>query len=113
MTGRDMSERPAGVLRVVPTTAVPSDRELLVTLTARDLKSLVREAVREAFTLSERATSEPEILTLKQAAALLNVNHHQIPKLIRQDLPAYRLGNQWRFRRSELLAWLTRRRVSA
>jgi excisionase family DNA binding protein len=70
--------------------------------------------LREAFTLSERETLEPEILTLKQAAALLKVNTHQIPKLIRREgLPAYRLGKQWRFRRSELLAWLTRQRESA
>lgn len=76
----------------------------LVVLAPADLEALVERAVRRA--VPEAPASEPEVMTREQAAELLQVNPHAIPRLVREGLPAHRLGTQWRFRRSELLAWL-------
>ena len=82
---------------------------LAVTLTVEQLADLVRKAVREELSTVKRASEASEILTRTQAAELLSVNAHQIPKLIKQGLPAHRFGptkKQWRFRRSEVLEWI-------
>lgn len=83
--------------------------DLVVTLKlgelAQELAPIVRNAVHEA--VAEVTSPSDEVLTRKQAAALLGVNPHHIPKLIERGLPAHRLGNRWKFRRGELLAWLS------
>jgi excisionase family DNA binding protein len=94
-------------LRIVPRGSRGDD--LVVTLKvgelAQELAPVVRDAVREAV---EGVTSPSnEVLTRKQAAALLGVNPHHIPRLIERGLPAHRLGNRWKFCRAELLAWLS------
>ncbi len=77
----------------------------LVILTPEELEALVERAVRRATPVM--AAPAPEVLTREQAAELLQVNPHAIPRLVRDEgLPAHRLGSQWRFRRSEILAWL-------
>jgi excisionase family DNA binding protein len=48
----------------------------------------------------------PEVLTLKEVAALLRVDRHQIAKLIEQGLPCHRVGGMRRFLRREVMAWL-------
>lgn len=79
---------------------------LAVTLTVDELRALVREAVREER--SAPVEEAAEVLTREQVARLLQVNAHFVPKLIKQGMPAHRLGEQWRFRRSEVLAWLAK-----
>src|SRR5271156_3732933 len=80
-------------------------------LTRDDLEAAVERAVRRVVaTGGPRTGDEPEVLTREQAADLLQVNPHTIPRLVRAGLPAHRLGSQWRFRRSELLAYLARAR---
>jgi len=54
------------------------------------------------------------LLTLDDVLAYLRVNARTVYRLIRTgDLPAVRIGHQWRVRRSDLDAWLNAQRVGA
>lgn len=47
------------------------------------------------------------ILTSEQAAAFLQIHPKTLQRMARQGrVPAYRVGDLWRFRASELEAWL-------
>ena len=51
-----------------------------------------------------------EILTNREVADLLKLHPKTVNKLaIAGKLPAYRIGRQWRFRRSEVLKLLEKR----
>ena len=50
-------------------------------------------------------------LTIEEVLAYLKVTSRTIYRLIRTgDLPAMRVGRQWRFRRRDLDAWIDRQR---
>lgn len=50
---------------------------------------------------------EPEILTLEEASKLLKVGKTTLSTLAgRRDLPACRVGREWRFVKSQLLGWV-------
>ena len=52
-------------------------------------------------------------LTTEEVMAILRVNTRTIYRLIRAgDIPAVRVGRQWRFRRTDLETWLSRGRVA-
>lgn len=52
-------------------------------------------------------------LLVKDAARLLNVSDKTIYRWIKQgSIPAYRLNDQYRFNRAELLEWATSRRIA-
>lgn len=52
-------------------------------------------------------------LLVKDAARLLNVSEKTIYRWIKQgSIPAYRLNEQYRFNRAELLEWATSRRIA-
>ena len=78
------------------------------TLPVEELEALVERAVRRATAVQDAPREQPsEVLTRLQAAKLLHVNPHQIPRLVNQGLPAHRLGKkQWRFYRREVVEWL-------
>lgn len=49
-----------------------------------------------------------EILTIKQVADYLKVNERTIYRLAASsEIPAFKVGNSWRFKRSELESWIT------
>jgi PTS system nitrogen regulatory IIA component len=51
-------------------------------------------------------------LTVRDAAALLNVSEKSVYRWIKQDLlPAYRINDQYRINRAELLEWATARKL--
>ena len=51
-------------------------------------------------------------LSVKEAAGILNVSEKSIYRWIKQEiLPVYRINEQFRFNRSELLEWATSRRI--
>jgi PTS system nitrogen regulatory IIA component len=51
-------------------------------------------------------------LSVKNAANLLNVSEKTIYRWIKQEvIPAYRVNEQYRFNRAELLEWATSRRI--
>ena len=50
--------------------------------------------------------AEPEFLSVPEAAALLRIGERTTYKLVhRGELPALKLGGQWRIHRPTLLAW--------
>jgi excisionase family DNA binding protein len=58
------------------------------------------------LTLKDRAMND-EILTIKQVAGYLKVNERTIYRLAASaELPAFKVGNSWRFKRSDLEAWI-------
>ena len=53
----------------------------------------------------------PSFLTTEEVLGYLKVNPRTIYRLIRSgELPAIRIGRQWRFRRSDLNEWIDRQR---
>jgi excisionase family DNA binding protein len=63
------------------------------------------------MTKNDTSRIERALLTTEEVMAILRVNTRTIYRLIRtRDIPAVRVGRQWRFRRNELEGWLTRDR---
>ncbi len=51
--------------------------------------------------------AEPAILTIKEVAALLRVAEKTAYTLAQGgDLPGFKVGGQWRFRRRDIEAWI-------
>jgi excisionase family DNA binding protein len=75
-----------------------AEREPLVVVGGRD-----PVIGRHAF----RPDPAPDVLTLEQAAELLQVEPAVLAELAeRGEVPARRIGESWRFARAALLAWL-------
>ena len=54
----------------------------------------------------------PSYMTTDEVLSYLKVNSRTIYRLIhRGELPAVRVGRQWRFRQTDLDAWLDRQRL--
>ena len=49
-----------------------------------------------------------EVLTIKEVAAMLKVGEKTAYTLAQsRDLPGFKVGGQWRFRRSDIQAWIS------
>jgi excisionase family DNA binding protein len=49
------------------------------------------------------------LITVEQVASYLSVDKFTVYRLIAQkEIPAFKVGNQWRFKRSLIDAWLRR-----
>jgi excisionase family DNA binding protein len=60
------------------------------------------------------AAPRRNFMTTDEVLDYLKVNPRTIYRLIhRGDLPAVRVGRQWRFRQSDVDAWLDRQRLPA
>jgi excisionase family DNA binding protein len=58
--------------------------------------------------IKQRTASALEVLTLPEAAAYLRVDENRVLQMAQQgDLPGRRLGNEWRFFKAALQAWLS------
>ena len=56
--------------------------------------------------------STSAFLTTEEVLSCLKVNPRTIYRLIKSgELPAVRIGRQWRFRRSDLTEWIDRQRA--
>jgi excisionase family DNA binding protein len=56
---------------------------------------------------SFRPAETPEVLTSAQLAELLQVDEEAVVELAeRQELPGRKIGDEWRFSRTAVLAWL-------
>ena len=56
----------------------------------------------------------PAFLTTEEVLGCLKVNPRTIYRLIKTgELPAVRIGRQWRFRRSDLDEWIDRQQTAA
>ena len=50
-----------------------------------------------------------QLLTIKEVAKYLNIDRITVYRLLAQKkLPAFKVGNQWRFHRRMIAAWLMR-----
>lgn len=82
---------------------------MVVTLDVDELAALVRKEIEAAL-----ATSRPEqleYLTLSQAAKLLAVDERTVTTYVKErELPATKLGHEWRFARQELAKWMADRK---
>lgn len=48
-----------------------------------------------------------QLMTLEEVAEYLNVDRFTVYRLLSQkELPAFKVGNQWRFKRKLIEAWL-------
>jgi len=48
-----------------------------------------------------------QLLTIKEVAEYLNIDRFTVYRLLAQKkLPAFKVGNQWRFHRKMIEAWL-------
>ena len=62
----------------------------------------------------EKQLERIRLLTLSEAAKLLQVSTRTLQRMIRQSqLPAFKVGGQWRMRESQLSEWLDQRAKSA
>jgi len=53
------------------------------------------------------ASEHPEILNIEEAAALLGVSIKTFNKVLHsQNMPARKIGREWKFSRSALIAWV-------
>jgi excisionase family DNA binding protein len=85
----------------------------VVLLTPEELEARVERAVRKAIAEARPDAAAPAILTRKGVAELLCVEEHHVRRLIERDgLPAHRIGAQWRFRRTEVLEWISSRKAA-
>jgi excisionase family DNA binding protein len=62
--------------------------------------------------LNDRVREMEAFLTTEEVLSYLKITPRTIYRLIRSgELPAVRIGRQWRFRREDLDRWLERRRA--
>lgn len=81
---------------------------VLVVVAREELAAIVREAVRAELASAPAAASE--YLDATTLAELLGVARSTVPQLVkREGLPTVRLGRAYRFRRTEVIAWLEAR----
>jgi len=77
-------------------------------------RELVTDAVRAHLGLEQgrvefrpSPSDPPAVLTLAEAADLLQVSEEAVGRLAEQgEIPARRIGDDWRFARAAVLAWL-------
>lgn len=85
----------------------------VIVTTPEQLRELVRDAVREALSVSrehDRDREPGEWLDTEAAAALLRVHPRTVAKCVtREGLPARKIGRMYRFKRAEVLLWLEQR----
>ena len=89
-------------------------KDLVTALVARaqfdDMRRVVIETGGEELTVGRadfRPNPAPEVLTLEGAAELLQLEQDAVAELAASgELPGRRIGDEWRFSRAAVLAWL-------
>ncbi len=76
-------------------------------LTAAGSVALMLGLLTMSPAFSAEADSSPQILTLQQAARLLQISETELAALAATgQLPARQIGNQWRFSRDAIFSWI-------
>lgn len=58
----------------------------------------------------DRSFDQIQLLTLAEAARVLHVSTRTLQRMIRNhELPARKVGGQWRVRETQLMEWIERR----
>jgi len=61
----------------------------------------------------DKAREGPEIMVLKDVAEYLNCHPVTVHRLVAHgELPAFRLGSIWRFRREDIETWIEKRETT-
>jgi excisionase family DNA binding protein len=54
--------------------------------------------------------ADPEVLTVDEVCEVLGTGRATLYRLARQGrIPCFRVGREWRFRKDEILRWMTER----
>jgi excisionase family DNA binding protein len=54
------------------------------------------------------SNNTPEVLSIRQCAAYLGISQDALYKYVAEGkIPAFKLGNRWKFKRSVLDQWMT------
>jgi excisionase family DNA binding protein len=57
-------------------------------------------------------SEQPTIMTVREVAGYLRMHEMTIYRMARQvEIPAYKVGNRWRFNRQRLADWLSEHEV--
>src|SRR3546814_21061562 len=65
------------------------------------------QAIQDQYRQGEMADSEGEILTLEEVAAFLRAGKRTVYRFAqRGEIPAFKVGGTWRFRRPEPERWI-------
>jgi excisionase family DNA binding protein len=57
-------------------------------------------------------SEQPTMMTVREVAGYLRMHEMTIYRMARQgEIPAYKVGNRWRFNRKRLQEWLGEREV--
>lgn len=84
-------------------------KAMIVQLTVGELKALIAEAV--AAGAAHAHPEQLEYLTLAQAAKMMGCDERTVTTYVKtRELPATKLGHEWRFARQELAQWMTDRK---
>ena len=66
-----------------------------------------------AVSTNSTVAANDELLTTREVMAFLNLSRTKVWELVQQEqLPAFKLGGDYRYRRSEIVQWLERYRVN-
>jgi excisionase family DNA binding protein len=85
---------------------------LAVTLSVEELSALVRKAVREELQPAQAAA--PEVLTREQAAKMLSLHPNVLTRWVqKRGVPGVKIGGEWRFLRTDLIAWIAAQKKGA
>jgi excisionase family DNA binding protein len=85
--------------------------EKFVVLSADELEALLERAARRAISARAADVNEPEFLTTAQVAKLLQTTPRNVRYLATGDgLPSMRVGTDYRFKRSAVLAYMERKK---
>jgi len=87
-------------------------KDPIVVTTAEQLRAIVADGVAEALA-KVGPRKEVDTMTCGQAAALIGVHPHTVPRLVRSEgLPTLRrVGRCWRFSRRDVTSWLAQRKA--
>jgi hypothetical protein len=84
----------------------------LVTVTAEELATLVRNAVADALAEHEPTSDRPALLDRVALARALGVSASTVDRLRSEGCPSIRIGDVPRFELDAVLAWLRERKGS-
>ena len=83
-----------------------NDAAAVIVTTPTELRLLIRDAVREEMAKLDGTGFDP-VLTRLEAAAILKCHPDVVTKRAKSGgLPGFKMGREWRFRRSEIEAWM-------
>jgi excisionase family DNA binding protein len=96
-------------LRYAQDTKTLLERICIEDLAARHFDTPERKAVRDLNSVEDAnaMTESREVMNIRQASQYLGVSPDTLYKYVNeQKIPAFKLGNRWRFKKSKLDQWM-------